>query len=152
MAGGPLRPALAESSSAPWWHHRTLFTWFYAVYGRQAPIDVDRWTYCATLLAALLFLACGVVAFIALNCATLPLGVFTEPVWRGDRRFRLLVLPGGPPLVMILAPIFLAVGTWHEVSTNGVLRTLAACLTTVGLALFALGCAVVINKWRSHPR
>jgi hypothetical protein len=134
------------------WHGR-LFVWSYSALGEPVPKEFDFWRYLATVSGAAAFLFCGGVILIVLNIGTLPLGVYAEPIWQKDARFRRLRFPGGIPIIAVAAPLWLALAAWHNWATYGVAETLAPFIITGLLGFVLLGCCVVFNGIRRRlPR
>jgi hypothetical protein len=129
------------------WHAR-LFVWSYSAFGEPAPKEFDLWRYLTTVSGAVVFLFCAGVIFIVLNIGTLPLGVFTEPIWRKDARFRRLAFPGGIPIIAVAAPLWLALAARRNWATYGIAETLAPFVITVLLGFALLGCCVLFNGVR----
>ena len=104
-----------------------------------------------TVCGALAFLLCAFVILIVLNAGTLPLGVFAEPVWRKDARFRRLAFPGGIPIIAVAAPLWLALAAWRNCATYGLAETLAPFVITSLLGFALLGCCVLFNDTCRKP-
>jgi hypothetical protein len=134
------------------WHGR-LFAWSYSAFGESVPKEFDLWRYLATVSGAVAFLFGAGVILIVLNAGTLPLGVFAEPIWQKDGRFRRLSFPGGIPIIAVAAPLWLALAAWRNWATYGIAETLAPFLITALLGFALLGCCVLFNSvWRRLPK
>ena len=129
------------------WHCR-LFVWSYSARGEAVPKEFDLWRYVATVSGALAFILCGCIILVVLNAGTLPFGVFAEPVWRKEARFRRLSFPGGIPIIAVAAPLWLAVAAWRNWAMYGIAETLAPFLITALLGFALLGCCVLFNRVR----
>jgi hypothetical protein len=129
------------------WHGR-LFVWSYSARGEAAPKEFDLWRYLTTVAGALAFLACASVILVVLNAGTLPLGVFAEPIWEKDPRFRRLRFPGGIPIIAVAAPLGLALAAWRNWATYGLIETLAPFVVTALMGFALLGCCVLFNGVR----
>jgi hypothetical protein len=129
------------------WHGR-LFEWSYAAFGQQPPAQFDLWLYVVTVAGAAGFLACAVVICIVLNIGTLPFGVFVEPMWQADARFRRLTFPNGIPIIAVALPFWLAIATWHTWVTRGIALALGPFLVTAALGFALLACFVFFNRAR----
>jgi hypothetical protein len=129
------------------WHGR-LFAWSYSAFDQQVPKQFDIWLYGTTVLGALVFLACGAVICIILNIGTIPFGVFVEPIWRPDARFRRLAFPGGIPIISVALPILLAYAGWCTWVARGPIYAIAPFVLTAAMGFSLLGCFVVFNRLR----
>lgn len=129
------------------WHGR-LFIWSYTAFNRTPPQQFDLWLYVTTVLAVIVFLICGLAFSIVLNIGTLPFGVFVEPIWRADARFRRLTFPGGIPIISVALPFWLALATWHTFVTRGPAEAIGPFFFTPVLAFGLLGLVVVFNRMR----
>lgn len=129
------------------WHGR-LFDWSYFAFGQKPPGQFDLWLYCVTVLGAIVFLASAFLICVVLNIGTIPFGVFVEPIWRPDARFRRLAFPGGIPVISIALPFWLAIATWQTWVTRGVALALGPFVVTAVLGFALLACFVVFNRWR----
>ena len=129
------------------WHGR-LFVWSYSTFDQKPPKQFDWWHYGATVLGAVLFLICAFAICIVLNIGTLPFGVFVEPIWRTDARFRRLTFPGGIPIISVALPIWLAIAAWHNWMTRGIVHTLGPFVVIGMLGFGLLGCFVLFNRMR----
>lgn len=129
------------------WHGQ-LFVWSYSAFYQKPPREFDLWLYCATVLGAIVFLACAFLICIVLNIGTILFGVFVEPIWRVDARFRRLAFPGGIPIISVALPILLAFAAWHNWLTHGIAQTLAPFVITAVLGFALLGCFVLFNRMR----
>jgi hypothetical protein len=129
------------------WHAR-LFVWSYSVFGCQPPHEVDPWEYGATIISFVAFLICAVAIFLVLNIGTIFFGVFVEPIWRPNARFRRLTFPGGIPVIAVAVPILLLVASWRNWLTFGLMPTLGPYVLTGGLGFGLFGCIVLFNRLR----
>ena len=129
------------------WHGR-LFVWSYSAFGETAPKEFDFLRYLATVSGTLAFILCGCVILVVLNAGTLPFGVFAEPIWLKDARFRRLRFPGGIPIIAVAAPLWLALAAGHNWATYGIFETLAPFLITALLGFALLGCCVLFDGVR----
>jgi hypothetical protein len=136
-----------QAISGDTWHGR-LFVWSYSADGEPVPKEFDLWRYLTTVAGALAFLACASVILVVLNAGTLPLGVFAEPIWEKDPRFRHLRFPGGIPIIAVAAPLWLALAAWRNWATYGLVETLAPFVITVLMGFALLGCFVLFNSVR----
>jgi hypothetical protein len=136
-----------KNIDATCWHGR-LFVWSYSAFGQQPPEKFDAWLYCATVLGAAVFLGCGVVICVVLNIGTIPFGVFVEPIWRTNARFRRLTFPGGIPIISVALPFWLAIATWHAWVTRGTVDALGPFVFTAALGFALLAIVVSLNKMR----
>jgi hypothetical protein len=129
------------------WHGR-LFVWFYSASGEAVPEGFDLWRYVSTVSGTLAFILCGCVILVILNAGTLPFGVFAEPIWQKDARFRRLSFPGGIPIIAVAAPLWLALAAWRNWAMYGIAETLAPFVITALLGFALLGCCVLFNGVR----
>lgn len=129
------------------WHGR-LFVWSYSAFNQRPPQQFDLWLYAGTVLGAILFIACGLVICLVLNIGTLPFGVFVEPIWRDDARFRRLTFPGGIPIISVALPFWLALATWHTFMTRGLVEAIGPFIFTAGLGFALLAGVVILNRAR----
>jgi hypothetical protein len=129
------------------WHGQ-LFEWSYSAFDQQPPQQFDLWLYVVTVAGAVVFLACAVLICIVLNIGTIPFGVFVEPIWRADARFRRLTFPGGIPIISVALPFWLAIATWHTWVTRGIALALGPFVVTAGLGFALLACFVFFNRAR----
>lgn len=121
--------------------------------GQPPPRQADPWRRAAILLAAAVFLACAFVICVVLNIGTMPLGVFVEPIWQADARFRRLTFPGGIPIIAVALPIVLAFAAWRNWAAHGIALTLGPFVFTAVLAFALLGVVVLFNRMRRRlPR
>jgi hypothetical protein len=136
-----------QAISGDTWHGR-LFVWSYSADGEPVPKEFDLWRYLTTVGGALAFLGCASVILVVLNAGTLPLGVFAEPIWEKDPRFRHLRFPGGIPIIAVAAPLWLALAAWRNWATYGLVETLAPFVITVLMGFALLGYCVLFNGVR----
>jgi hypothetical protein len=130
-----------------------LFVWSYSAFNQQPPQEVDLWQYCLSALGAVVFLVCAGIIFIVLNIGTIFLGVFVEPIWKPDARFRCLTFQGGIPIIAVAAPILLAIAAWRNWIAYGLADTLGPFVVTAALGFGLLGCVVLFNRMRRRlPR
>jgi hypothetical protein len=129
------------------WHGR-LFVWSYSAFGQKPPREFDLWAYGVTVLGAVGFLASGVLICIVLNIGTIPFGVFVEPIWRDDARFRRLTFPGGIPIISVALPFWLALATWHTWQTRGIAEAVGPFVFTTVLGFALLAVFVLSNRLR----
>ena len=125
-----------------------MFIWSYTTFGQTPPREFDWWLYCTTVLGAAVFLLCAAAICIVLNIGTIPFGVFVEPIWRAEARFRRLTFPGGIPIIAVALPFWLAIAAWHSLVTRGLLATLSPFVFTPVLSFALLGCCVLFNGIR----
>jgi hypothetical protein len=125
-----------------------LFVRAYTDFGVAAPIDGDRWSYGVTVVSALVYLIWMAVFWVTLNIGTLPFGVFVEPLWRPDARFRLLRLPGGIPLIAILLPALWSYAAYNTYLLRGVIFAIGPFILVAGAGAAFLACFVGFNRAR----
>ena len=136
---------MTQANADSW--HRQLLRRFH-VFSEDEPAQVDILSCSLRTLFIVLFFACTFIIYIVLNLATLPLGVYAEPAWKLNARFRKLRLPGGIPVIGVATPLWLAVGAWQNWLTRGLGLTLAPFLITAGIGFGLLGLVVGFNKLR----
>ena len=125
-----------------------LFVRAYTDFGVAAPIDGDRWSYGVTVVSALVYLVWMAVFWVTLNIGTLPFGVFVEPLWQPNARFRRLKLPGGIPLIAIFLPILLSYAAFNTYLLRGVIFAIGPFVLVAGVGAFFLACFVGFNLAR----
>jgi phosphatidylglycerophosphate synthase len=149
---GDGRPAGAqrrETIDANSWHGR-LFTGLYSAFGKEAPRQFDLWFYGAAVFAAALLFVAGLIIFVVLNIGAIPLGVYFEPVWRANARFRRLRFPGGIPVIGIAVPIWALVGAWHNWIERGAALSVAPFAVMIVFGFGFLGLIVALNRLRTR--
>lgn len=129
------------------WQGR-LLACSYSAFGQRPPRQADPWRRVVIVLAAAVFLACAFVICVVLNIGTMPLGVFVEPIWQADARFRRLTFPGGIPIIAVALPILLVFAAWRNWVAHGIALTLGPFVFTAVLALALLGVVVLFNRMR----
>ena len=113
------------------------------------PLDRGRpISYAVTIAIAFIFLLLAVAIWIILNIGTLFFGVYTEPVWRLESRFRVLFLPGRIPIIAISVPVLLGFAFYRSWVAYGWLETVAPFLFTIGLGFGLYGAFIAINILR----
>ena len=149
-SGDARRIDTAEIDGSTW--HGRLFAWSYSSFGGRPPEEFDLWLYCLTVLAAGVFMICAFLICVVLNLFTLPVGVFAEPIWRANPRFRRFTLPGGTQIPYIAAPILGAIAAWRNWAESGMALTVGPIVVTGCLGFLLLGCSVLLNRMRSRSR
>ncbi|WP_439496049.1 hypothetical protein [Bosea sp. (in: a-proteobacteria)] len=131
------------------WHAR-VFTGAYSIFGVAAPVRIDRWFYAVTIVLALVFLAIAGLVCLVINAATLPFGVFVEPVWRRNPRFRLLRLPGGLPLLVVASLILGLYTGYRHVLAFGPAMTFGGAAFTLILGVVCFAVVIAFNEIRQR--
>jgi hypothetical protein len=139
---------MSEASSVSKSWAARLYVRAYADFGVAAPVDGDRWSYGVTIVSALVYVVWMAVFWLTLNIGTLPFGVFVEPLWRPNARFRLLKLPGGIPLIAILLPILLSYAAYNTYLVRGVIFAIGPFVLVAGAGAAFVGCFVGFNRAR----
>jgi hypothetical protein len=130
------------------WYNQP-FRRFYSYFGEGEPARFDILSYAALTLLACLYFGCTFVIYVVLNFASLPLGVYAEPEWEPDARFRKLRFPGGIPVIGVATPLWLFIAAWQNWLACGLGLTLAPFLMTAGLGFGLLAFLVALNKLRA---
>jgi hypothetical protein len=131
------------------WHAR-VFAGAYSIFGVPAPVRADRWFYAVTIILALVCLAIAALACLVINAATLPFGVFVEPVWRRNPRFRLLRLPGGLPLLVVASLILGLYTGYRHVLAFGPAMTFGGAAFTLVLGVVCFAAVIAFNEIRQR--
>lgn len=129
------------------WHAR-VFAGAYSIFGIPAPLQVDRWFYLVTIALALVSLAVAALVCLVINTATLPFGVFVEPVWRRNPRFRLLRLPGGLPLLVVASMVLGLYTGYRHVLAFGPAMTFGGAAFTLVLGVVCFAVVIAFNEIR----
>lgn len=129
------------------WHAR-LYRQTFTYFGSEPRPPADSLAYWMSVLGGLLFLASIALFWLTLNCATLFFGVFVEPLWRSDAKFRLLQLPGRIPLIAICLPLLLAYAAYRTYQIHGVSHVVGPFLLVAGSVIFFLGSISLFNVLR----
>jgi hypothetical protein len=87
----------------------------------------------AALVGHIIYQACLIFFWITLNCCTLFFGVFVEPLWRDQPKFRLLQFPGRIPCIAIALPILLAYAAYRTFQLFGIWHVLLP-FAAIGIA------------------
>lgn len=101
----------------------------------RPPEQIDSAGYWTIVLGTLVYLAVGALIFVTLNIGTLLFGVFAEPLWWPNARFRLLRFPNGLPVIPFAVAILLAFATYHTWVLRGPLIALGGWFVIAGGAL-----------------
>ena len=125
-----------------------LFARAYRDFGVEPPAAVDRWGYWTTVVGAMIYVACMWVFWVTLNIGSLPLGVFVEPLWRPEAKFRRLKLPGGIPLIAIALPILLAYTSYVTYLRRGLWFVVGPYLLVAVAGTFFIAAFVCFNLVR----
>lgn len=110
--------------------------------------ETDALGYAFCMLVAASFAATGFAIWIVLNAGALLFGIYVEPVWRQNVRFRVLFLPGRIPVVAIALPVMLSFGLWRTWNADGLLVAIAPFAVTILLGFGLLGALVALNRLR----
>jgi hypothetical protein len=117
--------------------HRILYESAYRDFSVEPPIPHDHLSYLVTVICRIAYLASTFIFWIVLNFATLPFGVFVEPLWKVDARFRRLQFPGGIPVISVALPLLLAFAAYRTYLVRGIFDVVAPFLlfavTSIGL-------------------
>lgn len=125
-----------------------LFERAYTDFGVAPPAGADRWSYCTTVAAALLYVACMGIFWLTLNVATLFFGVFVEPLWQPNAKFRRLKLPNGIPLIGLFMPVLLVIVGYNAYRMHGVLFAIGPYILIALAGLLIIAGFVVFNLLR----
>lgn len=128
--------------------HGALYRLSYTMFGRAPPERADGPAYAAAVAGALVFVTAAALICAVLNVFTLIFGVFAEPVWRNEARFRFLTLPGGIPVIALAVPVLAAYGIYRSWILDGPLFTFGPWVVTTALGVALLGAFIAFNRWR----
>lgn len=120
----------------------------------QPRAQTDALGYWTTVFGTLVYLAIGALIFVTLNIGTLLFGVFAEPIWWPNARFRLLKFPNGLPVIPFAVAILLAYTSYRAWILRGPLIALGGWFVVAGggLSLIAVVAALNALRRRLQPR
>jgi hypothetical protein len=145
------QPAGPDDPRSTSWHRR-LYEASYIIFDGTAPREADAWHYRITVGLALGYLLAGAVAFLFLNAATLPFGVYVDPPWLHRARFRLLRLPNGLPVLVVSCIVLGAYALWRNWLAHGLAETIGGVVLTFVLGIGSFAAVIGFNTLRARRR
>ena len=94
--------------------------------------------------------ACLIISWITLNCCTIPFGVWVEPLWREQSKFRFLQFPGNIPVIAIALPILLVYAAYRTFLVFGIWHLILPFATVGATAAILLLSFIGLNAFRKH--
>ncbi len=94
--------------------------------------------------------ACLVIIWVTLNCCTIAFGVWVEPLWREQSKFRFLQFPGKIPVIAITLPIMLAYAAYRTFLIFGIWHIILPFAAIGAGAVILLGSLVGLNTFRER--
>ena len=128
---------MTETGSTTW--HRRFFDAAYLEFDVPVEEPRDALSYWTSVSARVAYILCSFVFWLTLNVATLPFGVFVEPLWRRDAAFRRLSLPGRIPVIAIALPILLAYASYRTFLLFGLWHVIGPFLLVAATVIVFLG-------------
>jgi hypothetical protein len=148
--GEVLQMALSGNTSL----HRRLSTWFTATANGKRSGEYNAWILSGAVLTGTIYLALAVIVSLVINIGALPCGVYVEPVWRAEARFRFLTFtPRGIPIIAVAAPSWIAVAVWRAWTEHGALYALGPFVVTPLAALGLIAALMLVRRFQAlHSR
>ncbi len=100
--------------------HSVFYRQAYSDFSASPPLQAAGSSYWMAVGGNVLYRACLIVFWATLNVFTTPFGVFVEPLWRQQARFRRLQFPGRIPVIAVALPILLSFAAYRTAETRGV--------------------------------
>jgi hypothetical protein len=101
-------------------------------------------------LGQILYQAALVIFWIALNCFTIPFGVWVEPLWRERSKYRFLQFPGKIPVIAVALPILLAYAGYRTFQIFGIWHVILPFAAIGATAAILLGSCIGLNISRER--
>jgi hypothetical protein len=98
----------------------------------------------------IVYRACLIIFWITLNCCTMPFGVWVEPLWREQSKFRFLQFPGNIPVIAVALPILLAYAAYRTFLVFGIWHVILPFAAIGATAAIFLGSFIGLNVFRER--
>jgi hypothetical protein len=131
------------------WHAR-LHAQAYSDFGAPEP-SPDALGYWAAVTGQIAYRSCLSVFWLILNCGTIFLGVFVEPLWRPGSRFRFLRFPGGISVISVALPVLFAFCAYQTFLRYGAWHVFLPFIAIAAGGAMCLGVFAGINALRKRP-
>jgi hypothetical protein len=143
-----------DFGTGPMTWHRRIFLLSYRVLDGRPPAQIDAIGYWTTVLSTSVYVALGALILVTLNIGTLLFGVYAEPIWRPNARFRLLKFPNGLPVIPFAVAILLAYASYRAWILRGPFIALGGWFLVAGGALSLIAVMAALNalRRRLQPR
>jgi hypothetical protein len=90
------------------------------------------------------------IFWITLNGCTIAFGVYVEPLWRKQSKFRFLQFPGNIPVIAIALPILLAYAAYRTFQVFGIWHVILPFAAIGTAAAIFLGSFIGFNFLQKH--